>query len=308
MKTKFHISKVQVHRFITLEHEQSWKLLLYPGIFLLFIITILPTVYAVFLSLQQYNLAKPSERHFVFIMNYLHVLTDRRFWNAFLVTVLFTSISLAVEILFGMSLSFSINKGVFLKGVVQMLILIPMITTPVVVGLTWKMFFDPQFGMLAYFLKLLNIAPVDLLGNKHLSLLALIIIDIWEWTPFVTLIVLAGLQTLPSEPYEAAIVDGAGSFAIFKWITLPLLMPVLSVAVVFRFMDLFKWMDTIYVVTNGGPGIATETLSYYGYTTGFKFLDIGYSSAMSIVMLVIIIVICNNVGKRVLTAGETKND
>jgi multiple sugar transport system permease protein len=289
---------------ITLEHEHSWKLLLYPGVFFLFIITIVPTVYALLLSLQQYNLAKPNERHINFFLNYFFVLKDRRFWNAFSRTTIFTTVSLIVELVIGMILAMSLAKKTFFKGFVQIFILIPMITTPVVVGLVWKMFYDPQFGMLSYFLHLLGIGPLDMLGDKDLSLIALIIVDIWEWTPYVTLILLAGIQSLPLEPYESAIVDGANQFTIFRWITLPLLTPVLSVAVIFRFMDLFKWMDTIYVITGGGPGIATETLSYYGYANTFKFLEVGYSSALSIFMLIIIIFICNNAGKRIFMKGE----
>jgi multiple sugar transport system permease protein len=237
-------------------------------------------------------------------MNYAKIFPDQRFWNGFSRTAIFTGVSLSVELILGMILAMNLTKSVFFKGFVQVCILIPMITTPVVVGLVWKMFYDVQFGMLDYFLGLLGIAPIDMVGNSNLSLLSLIIIDIWEWTPYVTLILLAGIQSLPIEPYESAIVDGAGGLAIFRWITLPLLMPVLSVAVVFRFMDLFKWMDTIYVVTYGGPGFKTETLSYYAYTNTFKFLEIGYGSALCIFMLVVILVICNNVGKKILMKGR----
>jgi multiple sugar transport system permease protein len=290
-------------RAITLESENSWKLLVYPGVILLFIITIVPTLYALFLSLQSYNLAKPNERHFNFFLNYINIFLDRRFWNSFVKTATFTVISLCAELVLGMLLALSLTKSVLLKSFVHICILIPMITTPVVVGLVWKMFYDVQFGMLNYLLSFFGVGSIDMTGNR-LALLSLIIIDIWEWTPYVTLILLAGLQSLPIEPYESAIVDGAGSLAIFRWITLPLLMPVLSVAVVFRFMDLFKWMDTIYVVTLGGPGFETETLSYYTYANTFKFLEIGYGSALCIFMLIVILVICNNVGKKMLMKGR----
>jgi multiple sugar transport system permease protein len=291
-------------RIITLENKNSWKLLVYPGIILLFIITIVPTLYALFLSFQSYNLAKPNERHFNFFLNYVNIFLDRRFWNGFAKTATFTVISLCAELILGMLLALSLTKSVLLKSFVQICILVPMITTPVVVGLVWKMFYDVQFGMLNYLLGFFGMDSIDMAGNNKLALLSLIIIDIWEWTPYVTLILLAGLQSLPVEPYESAIVDGAGSLAIFRWITLPLLMPVLSVAVIFRFMDLFKWMDTIYVVTFGGPGFETETLSYYTYTNTFKFLEIGYGSALCIFMLMVILVICNSVGKKILMKGR----
>lgn len=118
------------------------------------------------------------------------------------------------------------------------------------------------------------------------------------------LILLAGMQALPAEPYEAVQVDGANGFQTFRYLTLPLLKPSISVAVMFRFMDLFKWMDTIYIMTGGGPGTSTETLSYYAYTTNFKFLEVGYAAAMCLVMLVIVLIICNTIGKKVLLKGE----
>jgi multiple sugar transport system permease protein len=268
------------------------------------VITIVPTLYALFLSLQSYNLAKPNERHFNFFLNYVKIFSDRRFWNGFAKTAIFVAVSLCIELVLGMLLAASLTKTIMLKSFVQICILIPMITTPVVVGLVWKMFYNVQFGMLNHFFSFLGMGSIDMVGNNKLALLSLIIIDVWEWTPYVTLILLAGLQSLPIEPYEAAIVDGAGSLAIFRWITLPLLMPVLSVAVVFRFMDLFKWMDTIYVVTFGGPGFETETLSYYAYLNTFKFVDVGYGSALCIFMLIVILIICNNVGRKILMKGR----
>jgi multiple sugar transport system permease protein len=294
----------RIKYIISLEDKNAWRLLLYPGIVFLFIITIAPTIYALVMSTLQYNLAKPGEIRFNFIFNYIKILVDRRFWNALGKTVTFTAVSLAIELVFGIALAMCLSKKIMLKSFIQICILIPMITTPVVVGLVWKMFYDVQFGMLAYFFNLLGLKPIDMLGDRSLSLLALIIIDIWEWTPYVTLIVLAGLQSLPAEPYEAAVVDGATPVGIFRWITLPLLGPVLSVAVLFRFMDLFKWMDTIYVVTGGGPGIASETLSFYAYITTFKFLEVGYGSALTILILIMIISVCNNVGKRLFLKGE----
>ncbi len=138
------------------------------------------------------------------------------------------------------------------------------------------------------------------LGSSSTSLLGLIIVDIWEWTPYVALICCPGIQSLPTEPYEAALVDGASGLQTFLYVTLPLLQPAIAVAVVFRFMDLFKWMDTVYIMTGGGPGTSTETLSYYAYTANFKFLEVGYAAALCIVMLICILIICNTIGKKVL--------
>lgn len=297
---KNNLTMARFKRFITLESDSSWKLLYYPGQIILLIITMVPTIYALILSFQKYNLAKPQERHFSLFGNYIDVLTNYRFWNSFKVTGIFTVTSLVIEILVGMLLAVCLSKKILGKGIAQILILIPMITTPVVVGLVWKMFYDPQFGTLNYFLSFLGVGTIDLLSGKGTALLALIIVDIWEWTPYVTLILLSGIQSLPSEPYEAIRVDGASGWQTFRFLTLPLLKPVISIAIVFRFMDLFKWMDTVYVISNGGPGISTETMSYYAYTNNFKFLEVGFSAAMCIIMLVVILVICNTVGKRVM--------
>lgn len=292
--------KKKLIRFMTLESPHSWKLLYYPGRVILLLITIIPTIYALILSLQDYNLAQVDNKKFVFLQNYLDIFMDDRFWNSLKVTLTFTGISLCAELFLGMLIALCLSKRICLKGIAQVGILLPMIMTPVVVALFWKMFYDPQFGNLNYFLSVLGLGTIDPLSSRKWVILALGIVDIWEWTPYVALILLSGLQALPLEPYEAAKVDGSNGWQTFRYITVPLLRPVISIAVVFRFMDLFKWMDTIYVMTSGGPGIATETLSYYAYLNNFKFLNVGYASALCIVMLLIVLVICNTLGKKIL--------
>ncbi|MDC7287566.1 sugar ABC transporter permease [Blautia schinkii] len=292
--------KQKIVRFLTLESPNSWKLLFYPGRIVLLLITMVPTVFALVFSLQDYNLAKVASRKFVFLKNYIDIFQDDRFWNSLKVTVGFTAGSLVVELILGMLIAICLSKKIKGKGLAQIGILLPMIITPVVVALYWKMFYDPQFGNLNYFLSLAGLGTIDPLSSRSWVLVGMIVVDIWEWTPYVALILLSGLQALPQEPYEAALVDGATKWQTYRYITLPLLKPIISIAVVFRFMDLFKWMDTVYVMTSGGPGIATETLSYYAYINNFKFLNVGYASAICIIMLLIVLVICNTVGKKIL--------
>lgn len=292
--------KQNIIRFLTLESPSSWKLLFYPGRIILLLITMIPTIFAVVFSLQDYNLARVSSRKFVFLKNYLDIFKDARFWNSLRVTACFTIGCLIVELLLGMLIAVCLSKRIMGKGIAQIGILLPMIITPVVVALYWKMFYDPQFGNLNYFLSLMGIGTVDLLSSRRWALVGMAIVDIWEWTPYVALILLSGLQALPQEPYEAALVDGATKWQTYRYITLPLLQPIINIAVVFRFMDLFKWMDTVYVMTSGGPGIATETLSYYAYINNFKFLNVGYASAICIIMLGIVLFICNTMGKKIL--------
>lgn len=294
----------KLKRIAALEDAQSWKLLFYPGRWILFLLTMVPTIYALWLSLHSYNLAKADQREFVFLDNFIEVLTDSRFWDAFWVTAKFTVFSLIIELILGMLIAHCLTKKIYGKELVQIIIILPMIMTPVVVGLIWKMFYDAEFGVISYYFQAVTGISLNVLGSSSSSLWGLIIVDIWEWTPYVALILLAGMQALPAEPYEAVQVDGANGFQTFRYLTLPLLKPSISVAVMFRFMDLFKWMDTIYIMTGGGPGTSTETLSYYAYTTNFKFLEVGYAAAMCLVMLVIVLLICNTIGKKVLLKGE----
>ncbi len=289
----------RLYDFVHLEKSGSYKLLLYPGVIVMLLLTVVPTVFALVISLQNYNLAAPWDRGFVFLDNYLNVLKDPRFWTALKNTAIFTFFGLLVEVGLGMVLALMLNKKVYGGGFVKSAFLIPMISTPVVVGLVWKMFYDPQFGMINFFLGKLGINPIDWLGNPKLALPSVIFVDVWEWTPFVLLILFSALRSLPQDPYEAAIVDGASPFQTFRYITLPMLTPAITVAVVFRFIDLFKWMDTIYVMTAGGPGMATETLSMYAYLNAFKLLDMGKATAICVLILVFVSQIGSRVGKRI---------
>lgn len=292
--------KRKVKRFVTMESENSWKLLFYPGRWILLILTLVPTIYALYLSFFNYNLAKANRREFVFLDNFVKVLKDGRFWSAFSVTAKFTIISLILEVVLGMLIAICMTKKIAGKELVQIIIILPMIMTPVVVGLIWKMFYDTEFGIISYYFEMLTGRTLNILGSSGSAIWGLILVDVWEWTPYVALILLAGLQSLPMEPYEAVQVDGASGWQTFRYLTLPLLKPSISVAVMFRFMELFKWMDTVYIMTGGGPGTSTETLSYYAYRTNFKFLEVGYAAALCLVMLVVVLIICNTIGKKVL--------
>ncbi|EOS72498.1 hypothetical protein C817_05433 [Dorea sp. 5-2] len=299
------MNKEKIKRLVTLESENSWKLLFYPGRWILFLLTMVPTIYAFWLSIQNYNLAKPTQRSFVLLRNYLNVVTDSRFLGALGTTAKFTVCSLIVELVLGMLIAHGLAKRIYGKEIVQIIIMLPMIMTPVVVGLIWKMFYDAEFGVISYYISAVTGKAPNILGESTSSLLGLIVVDVWEWTPYVALILLAAIQSLPMEPYEAVKVDGASAVQTFRYLTLPLLQPAIAVAVMFRFMDLFKWMDTIYIMTGGGPGTSTETLSYYAYMNNFKFLEVGYAAAMCIVMLLIVLFICNTIGKRLLLKEES---
>lgn len=285
--------------FLTLETKSAPKLLMGPIVIFLLAITVFPTLYALYISMHNYQLTNPLEMKFVGLDNYAALFTDSRFWNALKTTGIFMGSSLIVELVLGFVLALLIAKNFKGSSIVKSVFLLPTITTPVVVGLIWVMLYDPQFGIINYFLGMF-MEPQSWLANESTAIWALVVVDVWEWSPFVALVLLAGLQSLPNEPYEAAEVDGASKWQAFVHLTLPLMKPYIIIAIVFRFMDLFRWFDTIYVMTKGGPGTATETLNMFGYLTGFEFLNMGYAAVIGIIMLIIIIVVSQTIIKRVM--------
>ena len=275
----------------TLETRWTPLLLMGPITIFLLSITVFPTIYALVISLQDYELTNPLGRVFIGFENYMSLFSDSRFWNAVKVTLIFLVGSLFFEMILGFLLALLISRNFRGNRFVKSVFLLPTITTPVVVGLIWIMMYDPQFGVINYFLTSIGLDPQNWLANSDTAIWALIAVDVWEWTPFVALVLLAGLQSLPLEPYEAAKVDGANALQSFYHITLPQMKHYIIIAFIFRFMDAFRWFDTIYVMTKGGPGTATETLNMLGYLKGFEFLNMGYAAAIGIVMLIMMIVI-----------------
>ena len=276
-----------IHIF-SLETKAAPKLLLLPIVIFLLSLTVFPLIYAILTSLQYYVLSDPLAKRFIWLQNYTKMLYDGRFWNSLVNTFHFIAVSLTLEMVLGIIMALLLARKFLGSGLAKTLLLLPTITTPVVVGLIWIMLYDPQFGLINYLLVELGFHPQAWLDSEKSAMWALIIVDVWEWTPFVALVLLAGLQSLPVEPYEAAMVDGASPFQRFIHLTLPLLKPYLIIAFLIRFMDAFRWFDTIYIMTKGGPGTATETVNMYGYLTGFNFLNMGYAATLGITMLVLI--------------------
>lgn len=269
-------------------------LLLLPTVIVLFLLTIYPTIYSFTLSLNEWNMSnRNAVWEFVGLGNYAKILQDARFWNAAQVTGTYMFGTIATQLVLGLGIALLLQRQVLAAGLVRTALLLPMMMTPVVVGLIWRFMFNPTQGVVNYLLGLLGIPGPNWLGSLQTGLLSVMIADIWEWTPFMVLILLAALQTLPQEPYEAAAIDGASAWQAFQHITIPLLRPTIVVAVLLRAIDSFKTFDLVYVMTNGGPGTSTETLSFYTYKWGFKFFQMGYASALSFVMLIMVIIFAN---------------
>jgi multiple sugar transport system permease protein len=249
-----------------------------PALGLLGGVALFPLLYVIYLSFHRRLLIFDISK-FVYLENYRFLLQDDRFWNALQNTAYFTAVSVSAQLLLGLGIALLLNRSFRAKDWVRALILVPWVIPTVVSARMWEWIYNPEFGIFNFLLG----AKINWLGTPGLALHAAIFADVWKTTPFVVVLLLAGLQIIPREIYQAARVDGAGSWAAFRRITLPLLMPVLLVALVFRMLDAWRVFDVIYVLTGGGPANTTETLSLYAYKMLFQTLQFGYGSALSVV-------------------------
>lgn len=253
----------------------------FPAAFLLTSVTLGPLIYSLFVSLTNWTLTVPgSDRQFVGADNYVRVLTSATFWKSLQVTVTFAVTATALELLLSVVFALMLNLRFVGRSAVRAVVLIPLVITPAVVGMFWKLLYDDDQGVFNYFLVTLGLPRVHWLGQEH-ALLSVILMDVWQWTPFLMLIVLAGLNAMNPELVEAAKIDGANARQIFRYITLPHLVPYLFIGLFFRLLDAMKDFDKIYLLTQGGPGNQTSTLSIYAFDTGFKVFEIGRTSAIS---------------------------
>lgn len=265
--------------------------LIIPVIGYLLSLTIFPLVYSLGLSFHSFNLANPVPGlRFVGINNFIEIFKDVHFWAAMRNSFIYTASSVIFSFFIGFVLALLFNREIRGKNIFRTMVIIPMMLTPAVVALFWRLLLNADFGPINYYLGLIGIPRQNWLGNLSLALPTVIFVDIWQWSSFVFLILFAGLQAIPLEPLEAAKVDGASPWQILRYITVPLLKPAILVVLLLRTIDAFREFDKIYVLTLGGPGFATETLSLYTYKKGFKWFDMGYASALSYVMLIIVII------------------
>ena len=264
-------------------------ILIGPPFLIIFLLTIVPFVYSLLLSTWKLNLAMPGSERFVGIGNYVKMLTaDYNFWTIMRNTAIQVFGTVSLQIVLGLFLALLFAREARGMRIARSLIMVPMMATPVVIGVIWRFMVNPDFGIVNYLLSLVGIVGPDWLGKPGLAMATIIAADVWLSTPFVTIIIIAGISSLSREPFEAAKVDGASAFQAFIYVTLPLLSPVIWVAVMFRLIDAFKRFDSIYIMTAGGPGNATETLNLYAYNNAFSYLDTGYASALAMFLFFII--------------------
>ena len=267
--------------------------MLIPAVAVVVLLILLPLVYSVFLSLFDWRLLEINRaKTWAGLDNYLRLFTDRALGVALLNTALFVIGSVAVELALGFVVAtalFNINRG---RKLANAIILLPMIITPVITALLWRYLLDPQFGLVAQTMSLFGAnGGVDVWGSSSLALPGLMLVDIWQWTPFVILVLHAGMLSIPIEQFEAAAIDGAGQLRIAWSVVLPALMPQVLLVLLFRTMDTYRLFDTVFVLTRGGPRDATETIGLYTYRTGFSYTQMGYAMALSVLILVTVALI-----------------
>ena len=252
---------------------------------------IFPLVYAVLISFQHYQMLIPVPPRFAGLANYVAIFSDPLFWSSLKVTLWFLAGVIFLQFPAGFALALLLDRLPKRADLAATVLLIPTIIAPSVVAFQWIQLYNYQFGPINFLLGLAGIARPTWTGSPSLALPSLMVVDFWEWTPFIMLLLLAGLRALPTDIIEAARVDGSSAWQVTLRMRLPLLRPVIGIAVVLRVLMSFKLFDIIYVLTAGGPGAATENLAYFTYIQAFRYFNLGYASALAILQLILVIVL-----------------
>lgn len=258
-----------------------------PAVVFTLLMIAFPFAYTVWLSLHDFTFG--SAQVFNSGHNYVEMLQDPEFWNGLKITLVLYLLSLALQLVIGTYIAVLIHNAKEMSGVVRTLMISPFVLPPVVVGMMWMVVLDPSIGAANYILESVGLPRSDWLASPQWVIPTVALVDTWQWAPYVALIVLGGLQSLPPSVYEAAQIDGATRFKIFWRITLPLLMPTLVTAAILRSVDLLRFFDIIYITTQGGPGNASNTLNIYGFRKGFEFFEIGYASSLMVTLSTVVL-------------------
>jgi multiple sugar transport system permease protein len=266
----------------------TWYLI--PPILILFLINALPLIYTFYLSLHKWVLYRQKVPEFVGLTNWIDMLKSGRFWHSLQVELLFVIGAVALEFVLGFAIALFLDREMRARDLVRSLFLFPMVLPPIVAAFLWRFMLQADIGVINYFLRFVNLDRAWL-ASSATALPTLIVVDIWQFTPFVILLLLAGLQQLPQDIYEAAEVDGAGVVQRFRYITFPLLTPTILIVLLLRTVEALKVFPTIYALTGGGPGQATEALNYLAFHLAFTQSRMGYGAALSSVILLLSIII-----------------
>ena len=261
-----------------------------PAVIFVLLMMVFPIAYTFRLSFYEWSMSSLVPPTWVGLENYKALLfNDPRFMASLWRTFTFTIGAVVVETILGISIALLFNQDFKGKNVLKTLFLLPMIATPVAIGLVWMLIFEPNIGFANKVLEFFHISPLLWLASPQQVLASLVIVDVWQWTPMIALVVLAGLSSLPTEPYEAAMVDGATRWQVLTKITLPLLQPTILVAVLLRSIDALKTFDIIYAMTGGGPDFNSETINIYSFVQGFSYFQLGMTSSLLMIFFVIVL-------------------
>jgi len=266
--------------------RQYWPFLVPAGV-VVFAVIVFPWIFTLYMSTQEWHTGGAIT--FNGLANYKRLLSDERFLWSVVRTLYFTAMAVIFPMLLGVAAAVCFHKEFPLRGLARTIFILPMMATPVAIALVWTMMFHPQLGVLNYLLTSVGLPASQWQYSPGTVIPTLVMVETWQWTPLVMLIVLGGLASLPIDPYEAARIDGASPWESFRHITLPLVWPHIMVALVIRTIDALKSLDIIFVISNGGPGTASETMNYLLYLEAFSFYDIGYASAIVVVFFLLIL-------------------
>ncbi len=277
-------------------------LMLAPTVLILLGLTIFPSVYMFYAAVHKISPNPDLPWEFVGAGNFVRLLSDAQFHVALWNTTVFTVAAVATEFLLGLGLALLLDKFIRRLTFLKTVLMIPMMLPPIAVAITWKLIYEPQFGVLNEIMFRLGLPLQAWAGDVNLALFSIIVADVWQWTPFIFLLMLAGLASLPVEPYEAAALDGASSWQQFRDLTLPFLKPVIAIALLLRVMDALRLFDLVFILTGGGPADRTKVLSLYIYQVAYRFADPGYAAAMSLFVLFVTIILSTWFMKRMRLA------
>lgn len=259
-----------------------------PAVIFVLLMMLFPIIYTVRISFYEWSMSATTPPLWVGLSNYIALFKDERFWHAAGSTFYFTFAALTLEVILGIAIALLLSREFRGKNIVKTIFLLPMVATPVAMGLVWMLIYEPTIGVANMLLKTFGLEPLLWLASPNQVIPSLVIVDVWEWTPMIALIIMAGLATLPTDPYEAADVDGASTWRKFVSITLPLLRPTIIVAAMLRLIDVLKTFDIIYATTQGGPNFASETLNLYGYVLGFQYFKLGMASSLLVIFFALV--------------------
>lgn len=260
-----------------------------PAAIFIGMMMVFPVLYTLYLSFTNWNLTSGMPAEFVGLSSYLRILAEPRFLHALGRTFTFTAFAVVIEVFLGVTIAIILNRAFVGKSVAKLLLLLPLVATPVAVGIVFNLFYDPTIGLLNFALDSFGLPQGRWISSEKTVMPSLILVDVWQWTPMITLIVLAGLAGLSEEPVEAARVDGASQWQILRYVTIPMVMPVILTATILRLIDALKTFDIIFAMTGGGPGYASETLNIMGFKYSFEYFRMGQSSVILVVLFMVVL-------------------